>query len=283
MPTFTERLAANPGGSGIYGNPGQQTQGSGDALDIVNLLKDREMRDFKEKANFMSDLSLKQDRQRALYDPSNEQGNQQQNTRVAQDPNQMTGYEKGELGVRQQGLNLEQQKIAQTGKLGEEALGVKTAQEKLNQQKSDQINVQKQADMQRKIDDSTQKFAAMQAELERKTKAGEDTLQLHKDIAASAEERHKLEMEKMKHDMDIKDQQFEELKKQHSDLLTQRGRTKTTIKQGDETRTTTIERGDAADTVQAVGKDGKTYTIPKDKLDDQDADGTPHWKPAGGE
>jgi hypothetical protein len=269
-------LAANPGGSGVYGQPGQQD----DTLGIVNQLKDRELRDFKDKSNFMSDLSFRQEaRMRALFDPSGHQGvpqgdqqgqsGQPMNTVMAKDPNAMTGYEKGELGIRQQGLGLEQQKTAQTGKMGEEKLGIQSAQEKLNQQKSDQANAAKQADLQRKVDESSQKFAAIQAELERKTKAGEDTLQAHKDLAAIVEERHAAERAMTQHKMDTQDEQFKKLRTEHDALLKQSQNTKQVKKdaQGN-VITTETTKGSAAETVDVVGKDGKKYTIPADKVDD---------------
>ncbi len=290
---FMDNLAANPrGDSSIYGNPGIQKPDTESALYLVNQLKDREMKDFKDKSNFMSDLSLRQEgRMRALYDPNNQPINQQtgkisgpggepQNTVMAQDPNQLTGYQKGELGVKQQELNLNSQRLAQTGKLGQEAIDIRGKQETLNQQKSDQINKNKQADMERKAEEFGKRFEAMQAELERKTKAGEDTLQLHKDIAANVKERHELEMEKMKHDMNLKDEQFNELKKRHEDLTNERENSQTTteINSDGTKRTTTTKKGDVANTVSVIGKDGKTYNIPKNKLNDKDADGTPHWK-----
>src|ERR1700676_2100732 len=97
-------LAANPSGS-VYGQPAPDNQ---DAMSLVNNLKDREMRDFQNKATFMSDLSLKQDRQRALFNPEDPTGQlgasatnkqPQQNTQMGkteQDPNQMSAFQKAE-------------------------------------------------------------------------------------------------------------------------------------------------------------------------------------------
>jgi len=291
-----DSLAANPAGSSsISGMPA--VQNNGNVLDIVNNLKDREMQDFKNKANFMSDLSIKQDRLKSLFNPNDGwnpsaspsgqggQGGQQpqqpqQMNTVFRDPNALSGYEKGELGIRQQGLNLDQQKMAQAGKMGEQALGIKQQSEQLAQQKSDQINAQKTADMQRKIDESGQKFAAAQAELDRKTKAGEDTLQAHKDLAAAVEERHKLELAQGQAKLDQKDAEFQDLKKQHQTLMDQAANSTVTKtdNQGNQITTKTSK----GSTVNAIGKDGNTYTIPADKLNDMDSDGTPHWKPVGG-
>ncbi len=285
---------ANPsGGSSIYGQPGMGSDSQ--SLDIVNQIKNREMKDFQDKANFMADLSLRQQlRQRQMFppEPSSTQGNnptndgsqgQPQNVVMAQDPNQLTGYQKADIGVRQQGQNLESQRLNQQGKLGQEAIDIKTQQEKLNQQKSDQINAQKQADMQRKITESEAKIKQAQDALADKTRNEKDQLQAHKDLAAAMEERHKLELAQ-------KDAQFQKASDQHQEQIdalqkkvNQAGRTKTTTELNPDgtKKTVTTEKGDAADTVNVIGKDGKQYTIPKDKMNDMDSDGTPHWKPAG--
>lgn len=269
-----DRLGSNPGGgsSGIYGQPGEGPS-AGDALNFVNQLKDREMRDFRDKANFMSDLSLKQEsRMRSLYDPNPTTPNNQQpqNVVMGQDPNQMTGYQKADLGVRQQGMNLESQRLGQQGKLSQEALDIKSQQEKLNQTKSDQIHEQKQADMQRKINDANDKLGIAYEQLNSKNNNAEQTLAAHKAIAEAMEERHKLELAQ-------KDAQFQKVSGQHQQTidnltkqLEQRGRSKVTTEVNPEgtQRTTTTERGAAADTVQVTGRDGNPYTIPKDKLDD---------------
>lgn len=278
--TFMQSLASNPSGSGIYGQPQQM-----DALGIVNQLRDRDEQDFEKRAQFMSDLSMKQDRLRCIYDQQDQAKQEARqplmNTVLGQDPNAMTGYQKGELGVRQQqfGLDkqklaqeggLEQQKLAQQGKLGQQALDIRSAQEELNRQKSDQINAQKTADMQRKIDESNKKIELAQQALQQRTDNAEAQLQAHKDLSAAMEERHKLELEQ-------KDAQFQVTSKQHQDTidrlqsqLDQSKHTKTTIEINPDgtQRTTETSRGSAAETVRVVGKDGKTYEIPKDKLDD---------------
>lgn len=286
-----DSLASNPsGGSGIY-NGGSKPDYNG-ALSIVNQLKDREMKDFRDKANFMSDLTLKQDRLSKLFDPSwqreqiqeaqqMQQGGQNStqgmNTVMAADPNTMTGYQKGELGIRQQEANIDSQRLTQTGKLGQQALDIKGEQQDLNQQKSDQINAQKQSDMERKINDSTQKLELAQKALEARTKAGEDTLQAHKDLAAAVEERHNLERENTKRELDQKDAAFEELKKQHQALIDQNANsTSTTTDSTGASRTTKTQKGSAqADPLRqadgsynVVGPNGQKLNIPANKLDD---------------
>jgi len=292
---FVDNIAANaPGRSGIYGQPGQGQDL--DVLGIVNKLKDRELQDFKDKSNFMSDLSVKQQgKLRTMYDPNNQPIDQQTGLRHTPDGQQMgvqlgydskmmpqsapmNDYQKGELGIRQQGVNLESQKLAQTGKLGQESMDIKTRQEALNKEKSDQINATKQADMQRKITESEAKIEQAQAVLESKNTNAEAQLEAHKALATAVEERHKLEMTQKQGQFDKLNEQHQELIKQSEKKLKQGSRSQTTVEQGGEKRTTTTTRGDAADTVNVMGKDGKQYTIPKDKLNDMDADGTPHWK-----
>ena len=279
-----DSLAANPS-SGVYGQPSKQD----DVLGIVNSLKDREMLDFKNKASFMADLELKQNRLRRLFDTETgqNQGSQQgpggqMNTVMAKDPNSMTGYEKGELGVRQQQLGLDQQKLQQQGKMGEQALDIKQQQETLNKQKSDQIDAVKQADMQRKIDESNQKIELAKQQLQQRTDNAQAQLDAHKALSDAMEERYKLEIAQ-------KDAQFNATHsqmQQRIDLLTKQAEaakhTKSvkTDSQGNSITTETT-KGSAADTVQVKGKDGNVYEIPADKLDDKDADGTPHWQPLG--
>ena len=277
-----DRLSANPSStSSIYGMPDQQSDQS--VLDIVNKLKDREMQDFRDKANFMSDLSLRQEqRMRNLYDPEKSNLNQKQNTVMV---NQMTPYEQGELGIKQQGLNLESQRIGQQGKLGQQALDIKSQQEQLNKQKSDQINAQKQADLERKINEANQKIELAQQALQQKSDNAAAQLEAHKALAAAVEERHKLELDMKQHQFDVTSEQHQKQIKLLEERLKQAGVTETTTEINPErTReTVTTKRGDKAGTVNVIGKDGNQYTIPRDKLNDMDADGTPHWKQIGGE
>jgi hypothetical protein len=282
-----QSLASNPGG-GIANQPDQLS--NQDALGIVNQLKDREMTDFQKKANFMSDLSLRQEqRMRSLFDPNNpnkattpgQPTGQPENMNVvqAQDPQAMTGYQKGELGIRQQDVNLDSQKLAQSGKLGQGALDIKQQQADLNQQKSDQINTTKQADMQRKIDESNQKIAVAQQALQQKTDNATAQLEAHKNLAAAMEERHKLELAQ-------KDAQFQITSDQHQkaidalqEKLKQSGHSTTTTEVNPDgtKKTVTTQRG--AQTAPAPEKqpdgsykvtapDGSIGTIPADKLDD---------------
>lgn len=266
--SFMSSLAANPSSSGIYGQSGQQD----DILGIVNQLKDREWRDFQNKANFMSDLSIKQDRMRRLFDTEGQQEQQPQqpmNTVMGRDPNEMTGYQKGELGIRQQQLGQEQQKIAQAGRLGQERINIQSEQQDLNQQKSDQINATKQADMQRKISESDKKIALAQQALEQRTDNAEAQLQARRDLAAATEERHKLELENKQHQFDTVSEKDKQQIKIMEERLKQSGHTVETKKDAEGNEVTTdTKKGSAAKKIKVTAPDGTVGYIPEDMLDD---------------
>jgi hypothetical protein len=285
-----ESLASNPSSS-IANQPGPQQ----DPLGIVNQLKDREMRDFQTKANFMSQLSLKQDRLKQLFDPNNPdqdilgtrnitpeaQGTPPIRQSVGltpgmsqRDPNAMTAHETADIGIKQQGLGLEQQKMAQAGKLGEQALGVKTKQEELNAKKEQDIHDQKQNELKAKIDESGQKLTQAQAKLEAAQGNAEASLAAHKEMNVAMEERHKLELAQ-------KESQFQRLSAQHNQVIkdleqknkdAKNKKVTTEVNPEGTKRTTTTSSGD---TVQVKHKNGKMYEIPADKLDEWNASHAP--------
>lgn len=281
--TFMDSLASNPS-SGVYGQPGQTSDS--DVLGIVNRIKDREMQDFQDKARFTSDLSFRNGiRERALFSPE-----QQQNKPmdvVEADPNKMTGYERGELGIRQQGLQqnqqqmgLDREKLAQQGKLGQEALDVRTAQEKLNQQKSDQIDAVKQAETERKINEANAKIDLAQQKIQQSADNAAAQIAAHKELQDAVEERHKIEIAQ-------KDAQFQDSKKLHEaqikamqDRLDQAANSSTTTEvNADGTKkTVTTQRGS---TVKVTGKDGNTYEIPADKVDEWNREHSPDSQSVG--
>ena len=274
MPNFTQNLASNPS-SGIYGSiaPSQPP----DVLNLFNKVRDRDLNDFYKKADFMSNLSLKQDRLKRIYDQQDNQ-TQPMNTVLGRDPNTMSPYEKGELSIRQQQIGQEGQRLAQQGKLGQEALDIKQQQEKLNQQKSDQIHEQKMADMQRKIDESNQRIQLAQQALQQKTDNAEAQLAAHKELAAAMEERHKLELAQKQAQFDKTSAQHQQTIDALNKRLQQQSRTRTTTQinpEGTE-RTTTTERGNAIGapvknpdgTYTVTAPDGSKGIIPADKLDD---------------
>lgn len=287
---FMDRLRENPGmrgSNGIYGM--SQPENDNDVLSIVNKLRDRDMQDYRDKATFDDERSLRQEqRLRGLFDPSkhlNIQDMPHTPTQNIMNPETVLDLQ---LRSKQPELDVEKQKIASQNRFGQEKLNIQEAQQKLNETKNTQINEDRDAERQRKVEEANNKIKLAQDALADKTKSSENQLQAHKDMAAAIEERHKLELENKQHEFntttDLHKQQIAALEKQIADKAAQvaNSETTTTISPDEKTKTVTTKKGDAATKVQVLGKDGKTYTIPKDKLDDKDADGTPHWKPVGG-
>jgi len=287
MPTFMDSLTANPSGSGgIYNS--QKPPDQANELAIVNQLKDREMRDFKDKAGFMADLSLKQERLRAMYDPTAlhqqdaQNPNQQQGPQVSQvrDPNAMNANQKGELDIKQQGLNLDKQKLDQQKQLGQEAQDTKSAQEKLNQQKSDQIHAQKIAELEAKQAESKNKLDLAHQALTDKNTNLQNQLELHDTIAKNTKAYHDAEMSK-------KDLVFAQSQKAHQDLMDAMQKkldaanktTTTTLNPDGTSKTVKTTTGSDAGTVQVKGKDGKTYEIPANKQDEWNQQHAPDKTP----
>jgi hypothetical protein len=303
MPTFMDSLAANPsGGSSVWQPPGGQGQSNQDVLGLYDQIRNREHDDFQKKANFMADLSLKQERLRRMYDPTsvrtategqlhgqqpdNKIQTQQQPNQMmmGRDPNAMNDYQKGELGIRQKGLDLESQKLIQQNKMGEGALDIKDRQQKLNQEKSDQIHEQKMSDLQRKQDEYKQKMDLAQQQLTDKNANAEKQLELHKTIAENTKAYHDAEMAKGKLQLDQKDAQFKALQAEHDKLLKQNSRTKQVKKDSAGNQITTeTTKGDAIGaptknqdgTYTVTGKDGQKYKIPAEKLDEWNQNHSP--------
>jgi hypothetical protein len=270
-----------PPQSGIYGQPAPYNLDQN--LGIVNHLKDREMADFKDKANFMADLSLKQDRLRALYDPQkmSAQAPQQdpyagsnasiQNQKNMQslmnpkDPNAIGASQKADLDMKQKQLD-------QQGKLGQEAQDTKAAQEKLNQQKSDQIHAQKIAELESKQTESKNKLDLATQGLADKTKSAADQLALHKTIMDNTKAYHDAEMAKQ----DLKFQKSQSDHKDQMDMMQKKldaanKSVKTTLSQDGTSKTVQTTTGSPPATVRVQGKDGIFGTISADKLDDWNA------------
>lgn len=284
MPFVSNLQAASSTPSGVANPLGSSAMPTGDILDIYNNIKDREMRDFQNKASFMADLSLKQERLRKMYDnmdstygmgpqitdtqktATNPSG-QPQNTVMAADPNALTGYQKADLALKQQGQNIESQRVAQTGQLGQQKLDIQSAQEKLNQQKSDQVYETKQADLQRKYDEAATKAKESDAKLK------QNETDLDKRLAA-AKEHEKNMADLHKAQMDLQQSKYDKAVSDHKDAmnkmqqrLDQQKNTQTVKRdaQGNIISTTDTSRGGKT---LMYGPDGSQHMIANEKIQD---------------
>ena len=271
-------LAANPSGSGgIYGQPGQTS--NDEILGIVNKLKNREWEDYKNKANFNADLSMKQERIRRLFDIEQQQRDQTgpqggpKNVVWGDDSHKalsaMSGYQGAQLGIRQQELDLDSQKMVQQGRLGQEALDIKSDQQQLNQQKSDQLKDREQAKLQHKIEESDAKLELVKQGLEDRNKTAEDRLALQKELAANMKERYEL-------DRAMKEHQFNTTNENHLATIKQQ---EEKLKQGAESETTTELNADGTKKVVStkkgsaikkriavIGPNGESGTVEEDDV-----------------
>ena len=282
-------LAANPSGSaGVYGQPGQQQ--SGDTLAIVNNIKDREMRDYQNKANFMADLSIKQDRLRKLYglDGSGQQQMQQPQPQQSQDGGSSSLYAAMDrankvqqqssqndpnnpmspqnqyatsMKQKQQGLDTESQRVNQQGKMGQEALDIKTQQEKLNETKNQNIHDQKQKDSEDKLNEANQRLQLAQAEIDRKTKAGEDSTQAHKDAMQAATDAHEAEKVRMQANFDKTLEQHQQVidNNKAKNTAGQNKTTTTSVNSDGTQKTVNTRSGSAAQNVLGINSDGSLH------------------------
>jgi hypothetical protein len=260
----------------------QQTNPN-DVMSFVNQLRDRDMMDYKNKANFMADLQLRQEqRMRQLYDPSKE------NVNTALAPGAMAGTVPSAFPIGDQaaGAPMSQKDKAELElkkTQGQEALDIKSKQEALNQQKSDQINALKTADLEQKVNTSAQHIAYLNQQLTDRTKTADEQMQLHRDLAAAVEERHKLEIARMQHNFDIASQQHNRALDQADERIkaSQNVQTTTTIDPTGQTKTTRTLRGPAAEGFQSTrpqqqpdgswlvtDHNGDKHIIPSDKIDD---------------
>lgn len=292
---FVDQLGANSGPpirSGVYGQPSPTD--NQDTLSLVNQLKDREMMDFKNKAEYMADLSIRQQqRMRSMFGPDS-MGGQNLANRTTVDtgeapgqpsPDSLSSSPLSKLNPQQRlDYGLKQQELGQKERFGQEALDVKSAQEKLNQQKSDQIHEQKVNELQQKHDKAISDLDLANRKLQANTTDHQAHIDFLKAKQDADEARHNLDSAR-------RDKQLDETKRMDDakiqdlqDKLKQAQHTsvKTKLDASDNEKTVETTRGDAAETVDVLGKDGKPYTIPKDKLNDMDSDGTPHWKQVGG-
>lgn len=281
MPTFMDSLAANPtGSSGIYGQPKQD-----DVMSLVNQLKDRDMMDYKNKADFNADLQLRTEaRLRNLYDPSKANATLDSLKPTVMGPDIPSPFPIQSPIERlapkdQLDYGLKEQDLAQKGKFGQEALDIKSQQEELNKTKSEQINATKMADMQRKTDEANQRLALAQQTLNDRTKTSEEHMAALKEYQSAVEQRHQIEMDMKQQEIDNKEKDF----KTTNDRLTQALKdaqnktTTTSVNPDGTTKTVTTKTGapskyapqqNSDGTYMVFYPDGSQHKIPGDKIDD---------------
>jgi len=184
MGFLDELKKAQQGNSSIYGAVAPDNDNHiADILSARQSMQRDDLNTFKNKANFMSDLSLRQNRMKSIYDlegasqpPANglfgmnngmtSNNGQPMNTVLREDPDHITPFQREGLSIRKDDNAIDRSRVEQQGRLGSERLSIQDAQQKLNQQKSDQIKLQKENELAAKIVDSEGRLAFAQKRLE---------------------------------------------------------------------------------------------------------------------
>ena len=224
---FFDSLMENPSGSGIYGNTGPRNMSNdiGLALSARKKMREDDENEGYRKANFMSDLSTRQNRMNSIYGTNpmasgntppistglaNPTGGM--NTVFKEDADRITPQQREAFSIKREDLANDRAKIGATNALARTRLGLDRDKYDLDVQKNENIYNTKQADLTRKHSEATARLAlAEKALTEKKDDAGAQ-LEFHKSKAAADEARHQLEMSQ-------KDAQLESLNKFRNDTL----------------------------------------------------------------
>lgn len=191
---------SNPGGL-YFGNPGTESLSPSDAANALmpfyHQVKNRELEDFKAKANFANNLQLKQSQLQRTFNPN---GNADGSPNVVYQPGPSDMLRaKGNAPIDpldQAKLTLERDKLSsdKLDKSTDNALNEKKFG--LDQQKNEQIHQNKEDDLQRKADDSNNRL-----------KLAYDQLQAKQGDAAAQLAFHQAQQEAKKAADNLKDQQ----------------------------------------------------------------------------
>jgi hypothetical protein len=189
---FFDRLQSNPGGSSIYGNPGPADLDYTTPLSVDQRLRERDMNDYMKKANFMSDLSLRQNRLRQVYGGENQNPSAGMNT-VFKD-NSIPPLQMAKLKDEQTKTGIAGRKADTAAALGEEKINLGQEKQDLDTKKNQNIYDTKQADLQRKHDEAQAKLGLAEKALQNKQNDAKTLSDYHDAQMKAAAARHDLEM-----------------------------------------------------------------------------------------
>lgn len=278
-----------------FGDPGQGNNGADSLtqlLPIFHEIKNRELHDYEMKGRINQDLAIRQERQRLMFDPATGMGkttnneiskginnaNPEMATAVKED---LTPQDKAKFGLEKSAQDIEKSKIAQQGKLGEERVGVQKAQEELNATKNENIHNIKMADMQRKVDEATQRMGLAYSQLEQRGNDSAAHLDFMKAKAAADEARFNLELTR-------RDAAHEETVRYHNARIDEANKRleaagqptieSTEVNADGTHKTVTKSKGenkayDSNTTYRMKGKDGKAYMVSGKDMDKAKKDG----------
>lgn len=255
---FWDSLNRNPSGSGIY-----DSGGGGGGFTAEDLfandaeLRRRDMNDFRQKNQFMADLSNRQPNARNVFNPEGgmKQATAGMNTYLKEDPDRITPFQQAGLNLKKEDLGIDRAKLAQSGKLGEEKLALSEKGHELDVKKNQQIFDTKHADMQRKSDEANSKLDLAERQLQ--SRQGDA-------MALAARHKAELDARTAQHELDNyrKDQALADTQKKHEAeiaamnerLRQSRGsKTKTSLNAEGTEKTVETTKGDNQDEDDPLG------------------------------
>jgi hypothetical protein len=190
---FSDSLQNSPNNSGIYGSGRSNNNiDLGTVLSVRKKIQDEEDNSFYKKNQFMADLSNRQNRLQQIFNPAS-QGPTGQPANVVfnnagGNPTTAEQDINKDLNAQKQNAQLEEK-----AKLNEGALKVKSDQEKLNQQKSDQINSLKHQELQKKTDEANSKLDLAERTLQSRQGDTDTTMKFHQAQMDALKSQHELE------------------------------------------------------------------------------------------
>lgn len=239
---FFDEIINSPNNSGIYGSGRSRTMDLGGVLSADSELRRRDMNDFKNKNQFMSDLSLRQNR---LGNVFNTQTEQQKPMNVVFKDDSITPFQKAQLDIKKDDNTIDRAKLAQTSKLGEEKLDLAKAGHELDVKKNQNIYDTKHAEMQRKVDESNNRLGLAYDQLQNKQNDANSQINYHKAQMDALKAQHELDNHR-------RDSAAEETKRMHDaqiqalqDRIDQTGNTETTteLDESGKKRTVKVKKG----------------------------------------
>src|SRR5437016_3421628 len=189
------KVLGTPAG-GTYGNemyygqpPIRNTGGDIDIVGLMNEARNRDLHDFAAKTRITGDEAIRQENYKRMYDPD-------RFSTGGAAPTQNTVYQRPPSELQQIGpldlakLGLEKEKIETAGGIDKAELGLKTKGYELDKLKNEQIYGTKQAEMERKADETNKRLQLAYDQLQAKQGDASSTAAYHQAQIDATNARH---------------------------------------------------------------------------------------------
>lgn len=234
-------------------------------------LRRRDMNDFRQKNQFMSELSNRQPRMQQLFNPtpSRDMKAPTEGMDVVFKDNAITPFQKAGLDLKGEDTRIDRAKLGNdtrrvnlAEKMGEEKLDLEGKKHELNVEKNKNIFETKQADLQRKVDEAANKLDLADRQLALKKDDSAATVARHKAELDATNARHALEMHQKENALAeatrLHDAQIADAKKKTE----QSAESETTTElNADGTKKTVKTQKGAKKRISVIGPNGQKGTI----------------------